>query len=228
MPSVRTPRKPSPRNLSASLAGAWTASEAPPSISRPLQISTRRRIHRGGVRRRHATDRIADRAVASNVKAHDPDQCAHAIVCDGGGASRGCSATSKTSSTRVNLPIRKCGPRLAHLPPKTAENRRDLGRADPKTPGPNSRPYWPGGRRMDAGSESRLGPSQRAGSQRRRDLSTTPALWLKSRYPQPRLASTTIASDQARRYGQPFLQELAPMIRIAITAEAYEANRETQ
>jgi hypothetical protein len=31
-----------------------------------------------------------------------------------------------------------------------------------------------------------------------------------------------------RRYGQPFLEELAPMIRIAITSEAYEANRETQ
>ena len=26
----------------------------------------------------------------------------------------------------------------------------------------------------------------------------------------------------------PFLEELAPMIRVAITAEAYEANRETQ
>jgi hypothetical protein len=31
-----------------------------------------------------------------------------------------------------------------------------------------------------------------------------------------------------RRYGRPFLEELAPMIRIAIAAEAYEANRETQ
>jgi hypothetical protein len=34
---------------------------------------------------------------------------------------------------------------------KTAENRRDVRRADPKTPGLNSRPYWPGGRRMGAG-----------------------------------------------------------------------------
>jgi hypothetical protein len=31
-----------------------------------------------------------------------------------------------------------------------------------------------------------------------------------------------------RRYGRPFLEELAPMIRIAITAEASGANRETQ
>ena len=37
----------------------------------------------------------------------------------------------------------QCGPRLAWS--KTAENRRDVGRADLKTPGLNSRPYWPGG-----------------------------------------------------------------------------------
>jgi hypothetical protein len=37
------------------------------------------------------------------------------------------------------------------------------------------------------GEESRLGPSQRAGSQRLRDSSTTPR-WLKSRYPQPSLS----------------------------------------
>ena len=35
-------------------------------------------------------------------------------------------------------------------PPKTAENRRDVGRADLKTPGLNSRPYWPGAS-LDAG-----------------------------------------------------------------------------
>ena len=48
----------------------------------------------------------------------------------------------------------QCGPRLTRLPrpdlicgpkTKTAENGRDVGRADPKTPGLNSRPYWPGG-----------------------------------------------------------------------------------
>jgi hypothetical protein len=43
----------------------------------------------------------------------------------------------------------QCGPRLAWS--KTAENRRDVGRADPKTPGLNSRPYRPGGRRMTRG-----------------------------------------------------------------------------
>jgi hypothetical protein len=31
-----------------------------------------------------------------------------------------------------------------------------------------------------------------------------------------------------RRYGRPFLEELALMIRIAMTADADEANRETQ
>ena len=46
------------------------------------------------------------------------------------------------------------------------------------------------------GEESRLGPSRRAGAQRLRDSSTHPR-WLKRGYPQTRLASTTIASDQA-------------------------------
>jgi hypothetical protein len=41
--------------------------------------------------------------------------------------------------------------RLNLRPPKTAENMRDVGRADPKTPGLNSRPYWPGGRRLTRG-----------------------------------------------------------------------------
>ena len=67
---------------------------------------------------------------------------------------------------------------------------------DPKTPGLNSRPYWPGGASHDAGEESRLGQSQRTGSQRRRDSSTTPR-WLKNRYPPSRSASTTTTSDQA-------------------------------
>jgi hypothetical protein len=52
----------------------------------------------------------------------------------------------------------QCGPRLACSPrpdlfraTKTAENRRDVGRADPKTPGLNSTPYWPGGASHDVG-----------------------------------------------------------------------------
>jgi hypothetical protein len=77
------------------------------------------------------------------------------------------------------------------------------------------------------GEESRLGPSQRVGCQRRRDSSTTPR-WLKSRYPHPRLASTQPRVTKRRRYGRPFLEELASMISIAIPAEAHEANRETQ
>jgi hypothetical protein len=79
----------------------------------------------------------------------------------------------------------QCGPRLAWS--KTAENRRDVGRADPKTPGLNSRLYWPGGGGEWRGEESRLGPSQRAGCQLLRDSSTTPR-WLKSSYPQPSLS----------------------------------------
>jgi hypothetical protein len=42
----------------------------------------------------------------------------------------------------------------------------------------------------------------------------------------PRVGSRAVIPSLA--YGRPFLEELAPMIRIAITAEAYEANRETQ
>ena len=38
-----------------------------------------------------------------------------------------------------------------NLRPKTAENRRDVGRTDPKAPGLNSRPYWPGEASHDAG-----------------------------------------------------------------------------
>jgi hypothetical protein len=38
-----------------------------------------------------------------------------------------------------------------NLRTKTAENRRDVGRTDPKAPGLNSRPYWPGGASHDAG-----------------------------------------------------------------------------
>jgi len=45
----------------------------------------------------------------------------------------------------VPLKVRALAPARFFCSPKTAENRPDLGRADPKTPGPNSRPYWPGG-----------------------------------------------------------------------------------
>jgi hypothetical protein len=85
------------------------------------------------------------------VPAVDPHQRAHAIVCDGDGVSKGCNATSKTSSTRVNLSIRKCGPRLAHLPPKPWRIGGMLGERTRRPPALNSRPYWPGGRRMTRG-----------------------------------------------------------------------------
>jgi hypothetical protein len=58
------------------------------------------------------------------------------------------------------------------------------------------------------GEESRLGPSQRTGSQRRRDSSTTPR-WLKSRYPPSRIASTATRVTKRRRYGRPVLEDLA-------------------
>ena len=56
----------------------------------------------------------------------------------------------------------QCGPRLARLPPRsfcsteTTENRRDVGRADPKTPGLNSGPYWPGGGAAHDAGRSRV------------------------------------------------------------------------
>ena len=64
--------------------------------------------------------------------------------------------------------------------------RRNLGRADPEDPRPKFWAILAGGRRMDAGRSSRLGLSQRTGSQRLRDSSTTPRR-LNSRYPQPSL-----------------------------------------
>ena len=86
-------------------------------------------------------------------------------------------------------------PHPAHLPPKPRRIGGIWGKRTRRPPaqilGRNGR-----GASHGRGEESRLGPSQRTGSQRRRDSSTTPR-WLKSRYPQPRLASTTIASDQA-------------------------------
>jgi len=51
-----------------------------------------------------STDAICRFAEAQRI-ARDPDQCAHAIMCDGDGVSRGRNATSKTSSTRVDLPV---------------------------------------------------------------------------------------------------------------------------
>jgi hypothetical protein len=183
MPSVRTPRKPGP----ATCLHPWRAPgqlAKPRPLFRPLQISTRRR--HSSWRRAPPSCDGSNRgpAFASHVKAHDPDQCAHAIVCDGGGVSRGCNATSKTPSTRVNLPIRKCGPRLAHLPPKP---RRIGGIWGERTRRPPAQILSRIGREAShgRGEESRLSPSQRTGLQQRRDSSRIPR-WLKTRYPQPR------------------------------------------
>ena len=76
----------------------------------------------------------------------------------------------------------QCGPRLAWWPrpdlicrtKKTAERRRDVGRMDPKAPGLNSRPYWPGERRMTRGGVRVSVRRSLQAVSGCRDLSTTP------------------------------------------------------
>jgi hypothetical protein len=76
--------------------------------------------------------------------------------------------------------------------PQNSGERAGCGASGPEDPRPKILGHiGRGTRRMTRGGVASLAPSQRAGSQRLRDSSTTPR-WLKSRYPQPSLICSTL------------------------------------
>src|SRR5271170_4534306 len=70
MPSARTPRKPRPRSFSKSFAGACTTRLAPVLEFGCFEVPAIDAVHRGGVRRDHASNRVADWPVPSEGENH--------------------------------------------------------------------------------------------------------------------------------------------------------------